>query len=362
MSYTPRKNLFRPLSGLTAASVALGLAAALTAAPAQGAPKASDPVAEGLVTPLQIDVVNGKVYVAQAFAGLVSKVRPDGSVKDLVREKGAGIGGVAVRGKKIAYTINDDEGKMRAALKLRKPSGKTKRIANLQRFEERHNPDAINEYGFSDVPEGCEIPEELGGPEPYTGIVDTNPYALAHAGKKGWYVADAGANAIFRVTKRGKVRTVAVLPPQPAVEVTAEVAQEVGLEGCAGARYVAEPVPTDVEVAKNGDLYVSLLPGGPESPVLGARGAVVRIAAGSGAIQTVARGFLAATNLALDDKGRVYVTELFGGKVSVVRSGNPVSFIELPMPGAIEFSNGRLYVATSVLDEENGGSIIKVRR
>ena len=32
------------------------------------------------------------------------------------------------------------------------------------------------------------------------------------------------------------------------------------------------------------------------------------------------------------------------------------------MPGAIEFSDGRLYVAVSVLDEENGGSIVTVRR
>ena len=353
----------RPILGLTAASACVGMAASLTVAPAQAAPHVSDPLAEGLVTPLQMDVVNGKVYVAQAFAGLVSKVRPDGSVKDLVVEKGASTGGVAVRGKKVAYTINDDEGKMRAQLKLRKRSGKTKRIADLQRFEENHNPDAVNTYGFLDLDPYCaaQVPEEIGG-EPYPGIVDTNPYALANRHKRGWYVADAGANAIFDVTETGRVRTLAVLPPLP-TEITADAAGALGLPECVvGSHYAFEPVPTDVEVAENGALFVTLLPGGPESPALGARGAVVRINPWSGRIRTVAQGFFAATNLALGGRGRVYVTEMFGDKVSVVKDGTPKTFVELPMPGAIEHSDGRLYVATSVLDEENGGSIVKVRR
>lgn len=363
MSHFSRTKLLRPLSGLTATSVALGLAVALTAAPAQGAPTVSDPVAEGLVTPLQIDVVDGKVYVAQAFAGLVSKIRRDGTVKNLVKEKGASVGGVAVRDGNVAYTINDDEGKMRAQLKLRKKSGKIRPLADLQSFEEHRNPDKTNTYGFDDLDPYCaaEVPEEIGG-EPYTGLVDSNPYAVANRRKRGWYVADAGANAIFSVTKQGRIRTRVVLPPQP-TEITAGAAEALGLPECTvGSSYAFEPVPTDVEVARNGDLYVTLLPGGPESPVLGARGSVVRIAAGSRATQTVARGFFAATNLALDKKGRVYVTEMFADKVSVVRSGSPRSFVDLPMPGAIEFSKGRLYVAIGVLDEVSGGSIVKIRR
>lgn len=363
MSSNSRNHQHRLLLRTAAATAALGLAAALTSvAPAGAAPRVSDPLAQGLVTPLQIDVHKGRVYVAQAFAGTVVKVRPDGSLKRLVREKGASIGGVAVKGRKVAYTINDDEGKMRAALKLRKRSGKTRRVADIQRFEERRNPDARNTYGFLDLTPECaaEVPEEVGG-QPYDGIVDTNPYALADR-PGGWFVADAGANAILRVSKRGRVRTHKVLPPQNVV-VTEEAATALGLPDCVvGKTFAFEPVPTDVEVAPNGDLYVSLLPGGPESPVLGARGSVVRIQAKTKAMESVATGFFAATNLALDDKGRVYVTEMFGDRVSVVRNGAPRSFVELPMPGAIEYHDGRLYVATSVLDEENGGSIVTVRR
>ena len=44
------------------------------------APTVSDPIASGLVGPLQIDVgSDGQVYVAQDFAGVLTKVRPNGT-------------------------------------------------------------------------------------------------------------------------------------------------------------------------------------------------------------------------------------------------------------------------------------------
>ena len=128
-----------------------------------------------------------------------------------------------------------------------------------------------------------------------------------------------------------------MLPPQP-TEVTAEGAGALGLPDCTiGSTFAFEPVPTDVEVAKGGKLIVSLLPGGPEDPSLGARGAVYQVKAGSGGhhhhgygrhgnhgsrgkVKLLAGGFLGATNVAIGDRGEIYVAELFGGKVSVLRT------------------------------------------
>ena len=64
------------------------------------------PLAEGLVTPLQIDVSGDSVYVSQAFAGLVTRIDADGSRHDLVQEEGA-IGGVAAADDgSVAYTFS----------------------------------------------------------------------------------------------------------------------------------------------------------------------------------------------------------------------------------------------------------------
>ena len=77
------------------------------------------------------------------------------------------------------------------------------------------------------LPPSCVIPPDPEGPPPtYTGIIDSHPYASA-ATRKGVYVADAAGNDVLQVSRKGKVRTVAVLPPQPLV-VTADLAKGKG--------------------------------------------------------------------------------------------------------------------------------------
>ena len=105
------------------------------------------------------------------------------------------------------------------------------KVADLWRFEKRHNPDAAATYGFLNLSERCaaQVPAEIGG-KSYNGIVDAHPYALADAKGGGWYVADAGANAILHVSPRGSIKVVAVLPRQK-TRVTAEAASALDLPG-----------------------------------------------------------------------------------------------------------------------------------
>jgi hypothetical protein len=177
-----------------------------------------------------------------------------------------------------------------------------------------------------------------------------------------WVVADASANALLKVDNRGHVRTLAVLPPQP-TEITAEMAEALGLPSCvAGVTYSFEPVPTDVEVGKDGFLYVTTLPGGPESPVLGARGKVWRVNPYTGAAKVIATGFLGATNLAIGKHGQIYVVELFAGQISVVRNGHPQPYLARPGVVAVETSrSGALWAATlGNEDPPARGSIVKI--
>jgi DNA-binding beta-propeller fold protein YncE len=177
------------------------------------------------------------------------------------------------------------------------------------------------------------------------------------------YVADAGANAVLAVDRDGDVSTLAVLPPAP-LAVTAELAGGLGLPACTvGETYLLESVPTDVEAGKDGWLYVTSLPGGPEAPGLNL-GAVYKVDPRSGAVQLVARGFAGATNLAVGDKGEVYVTELFGGKVSVIPRGSstPQTFVEEALPAAVEVDGRDLYLTTEALPGDGAppsGKVVK---
>jgi hypothetical protein len=366
---------------VVALTAAMLVPVALPAGASSSEPRVTT-IAEGLVGPLGLAVGHhGTLYVAEAFGGQVTRVARNGDTKVLFRKEGVNVlGGIEVnRRGRVVFTMSKGSGEAsppnRAFLAKLTRRGNAKRLAALSRYEVRNNPDAGNQYGFVDLPDDCDttglpIPQ----PQPYDGLVDSNPYAVANAHHGSYYVADAAGNDILKARKRwhrhARIRTVAVLPPIPQ-EITAEAAAgleaqfEIDVPDCVvGLTYLSEPVPTDVEVGPHGHLYVSALPGSPELP---GTGTVFKVNRWTGAVRKVADGFSGATDLAVDRHGRIYVAELFGNRISVIKHGRVRPYVEVPSPGAIEIGrHGTLYATTDVFgpDEEAppNGKVVKITR
>ena len=332
------------------------------------APKVSAPLAQGLAGPLQIDVGrDGKVLVGQSFSGTVSTVDRHGHQSDLFNDPG--VDGVAYGSQwgSVVYTHSELADPSappppgfvpKAELRFRSGKGEVKVIASTLDAETAKNPDAGQQYGFMGLSDECaaNFPPDA-GILPYNGLVDSHPYAITTV-NGGWLIADAGANAINFVDWKGKVKTIAVLPPQAPVTVTAEAAEANELPPCVvGAKFVAEPVPTDVEVGPGGQLYVSTLPGGPEDPSLGARGSVYRVNPWTGKSKLIATGFAGATNLAVTPWGSIYVSELFGGQISKVVGDHGVPVVQVAEPAALEWAHGKLYAGIGAF---SNGQIVTI--
>ena len=326
------------------------------------APTLSSPIATDLAGPLQLAVDRHAIYVSQAFAGLLTKLGPGGARTDVASNPGGEIAGVDVgRRHEVWYTTqNSDQATetVTAAGLWRLRGGTSTQIADLLAFEKSHNVDQKNHYGFQTIDASCaaQLPPEI-GPAQYTGVIDSHPYSVAVSGRHH-YVADAAANAIYDVSSSGRIRVVRVLPPQPA-KVTAAGAAANHLPACTvGLTYNFEPVPTDVEVGRGGVLYVTTLPGGVEDASLGARGSVYRITPWNRKARKIATGLLGATNLALGRHGEIFVSEIFGNKVSRIVHGGPRTVIDLPTPAGLEYAGGKLYVGYDVFA---GGKLATIR-
>ena len=366
----------------TAVTALSAAALTLPLAPPASAAQASDPIAEHLIGPLDLSVArDGSIYVAQAFAGLLTRHGRDGGAGEVVAsaEQGEIAGVDATRAGQTAYVTSGGgpAGPYARLVRLNRASGRTRVLADLARYEQTANPDGDVHYGFDGLPAGCTAPEWLGGNAGYEGIVESHPYAVT-AVPGGFVVADAAGNALLMVSHTGVVSTLAVLPTHDHTFTAEEVAavnegirdenahndpaeqDRAELPACvAGSTYAFEAVPTDVELGRDGLLYVSTLAGGPEDPSLGARSKVFTVDRRSGDVEEIGSGFLAATDLAVDGSGDVFVAELFAMQVSRLVDGGPEVFAEVPFPGALEWSERTgLIAAVDVFDEQDGGSLV----
>ena len=269
--------------------VALTLATP-TSAPA--APVVSDPIVTGLPGPLQIDLGDhGKIYVAQSFAGTLTKVRRDGTTEDLLSEPGgeARSRGVAAGAYGVAYTTTFfDRGHPQALLKLRRHNGPVVKVADLWTFEKRNNPDAADDVRLPRPHRRVRCPGGRPRRRPRRGrrerLSRTRESSTRTPTPWPTHRAAAGTSPTPAPTRSctcpraGRIAWSRVLPPAEDQGDGRRRPPPSGMPACTvGKTYAFEPVPTDVEVAGSGRLIVSLLPGGPEDESLGARGAVYQI-------------------------------------------------------------------------------------
>ena len=213
-----RKHLVAALAAVALAGTALGGPAG---AEDPAAKVKTNPVVKDLLSPLSLDVTdNGSVFYSQNFAGSLHVKRPGKQPHTIYQAKkpGTEVGAVSVDGGTLRFAttfLPEEEGQGDPTAALMGPGkrGKIRQLADLRKYEENRNPDADVTYGIQGLPEGCEVPEFF---QPYTGIVDSHPFATAQVGG-ATYIADAAGNDILKYGARGGLSTVAVLPPQPVV-------------------------------------------------------------------------------------------------------------------------------------------------
>ena len=377
------------LAAVAAGSLA---AVAFTAAPSanaqalqgssHGKPSWSRTLTTDVLLPFQLAVQHGTVYVADDGLKVVARL-DGGSLTTLATaDPGWNLAGVDVAADgSLAYTTDftppDNPFQHTGAKLVITKKGKANVVADIYAYELAHNPDARNTYGLppgDDCPGGrAALEQGTGEPATYTGVVDPHPYSVTSLGNGSWAVADAGANAIFRVDSRGRVSTIAVMPPQP-LKITQQVYDTLGLPDdpaltcLVGMTYSFEPVPTDVEVGPFGQLWVTTLPGGPEDASLGGRGSLYVVKPRFGAMAKIATGFVESTNVAVTGDGTAYVAELGANQITKVTWwGHKSTFKQLQAPLAVEVEGPWLYAATSGIDLDQGvpngnGAILKFRR
>lgn len=362
---------------LSAAAATLALAGSCLAAGSASADVA-DPglraapartLASGLLSPLSVAVGDdGTRYFSQNFAGLLQRQRPGRPAKTIYSKPGGWeVGAVSVREGSLRFAVS----KGTTALLLGVDHGRRRVVADLGKYESTSNPDGGVTYGFRNLSADCASQLPDGMPPTYPGIVESHPYATTQGAKGVTYVADAAGNDILSVGPRGKVRTVAVLPPVP-LKVSAQFADQAHLPSCAiGKTYYFEPVPTDVEVGPRGFLYVSSLPGGPEDGSMGAAGAVYRVNPRTGVVRKIAGGLVSATGLAVGPRGHVLVAELFAGRISVIAPGSHTArpWASPSMPGDVEWARSGIFGTTDVMTGLSGqpgdvpnGKLVRFRR
>ena len=234
----------------TAAAVGTSALMVLAAAPANASGKHGSPpirtITSNLDGPFGLDVLSSKrALVAESDAGEVTSVDLRTGRQRVLISGLPGPAGVAAYGGKV-YVVTggpNEEGTPPpskyppASLLVARSDGSGVRVlADLMKYELRHNPDRQVQFG----PDGV----------PFDAL--SNPFSMI-ATRWGLLVADGGANDVLRVNPRtGKVSTFFVPPTARTEACLAEDAQaNPGTVGC-------DPVPTGLAVHGK-YVYVSTL-------------------------------------------------------------------------------------------------------
>lgn len=364
---------------LVASTIAGGLAVAgafATAAPAtahkngHGHGPAVRVVAQGLEGPFGIARYGSGFLVAESGRGQVTAVDHKGR-KWAVVKKAPGVAGVTTDRSHIYSVTGEGENERgmfphSAVLKTSEKKHrnhhkthkghyyKTRVLADLLKYELRHNPDG--QVQFVDG-------------QPVDAL--SNPFAMTNS-KRGLLVADGGANDVLLVNPRtGKVRTFFVPPTVKDVPfcLTPEAQANPGTIGC-------DPVPTGVTVVGN-SVYVSTL--GAEVP---GAGRIYKLDLWTGKVKRVWKGLTAPTGIAVDRDGTIYYSQVLEGapegdgppapdfdpstvgQITKISKHGKVSTAQVTMPTGLLLDRGTLYSSAwsiaGFLGIPEAGQIVKV--
>lgn len=317
-------------------------------------------VAEGLNGPRQLSAAYDRLLVAESDTGEITAVNPrNGRTRTLVSGLVAPQGVAAVKGKLyIATGAAEGSSSETSGLMVARPGGTARMFADLTAYELANNPDGQTHFG----PDGT----------PLDAI--SNPYFVIRDKRHHGFVlvADAGANDVLAVDRRGRVSTFFVLPT-----VTSGACAEVPNNNARG--FGCDGVPTGLAYGPHGLLYISALtsevPGEGRVYVVDKRGRLVK----------VIRGFSAPTGVAVDRHGTVYVSELLEGApefdpetgeppagfdpstvgqiVRVQRTGAR-SYAQVTMPSGLLLKDGKLHASAwavaAFVGLEDAGQVVTV--
>ena len=179
----------------------------------------------------------------------------------------------------------------------------------------------------------------------------TNPYDLAAAPRGGFFISDAGVNAVLYVSDAGEISDYAVFPkrdiPGPAGPITIEA------------------VPTGIALGPDKALYVATFTGHPY-PRGEAR--VYRFvdvnddgdAMDQGEVAVFAQGFSVATDLVFDENGGLLVTEFSADMLRLVQELGHKRAAEIP-GRVVRWDNGVISVVAEGLVSPTSVAIVDGR-
>ena len=293
------------------------------------------PVAEAMedATPAEGEGEEGPPLGSRGNSGQVTVVTPDGAQSVLADglpsyEEGVGPTGIALGdgvvwvangGAAVALGIDPLENE-NSVVSIDAATGEVALVAELGSFEEANNPDGTD--------------------------VNPNLYGMDLGADGQLYVADAGGNTVYQVDPTTGEFTLLGIVPGPGGAAAGAVATP-------AAEDALQPVPTGLDVAADGNVYVITL--GALTP----EAAEVLIAQADGTFVQAATGLTTGVGVALGPDGSLYASQLtagFAGEqpepgnlVRLGADGEAEQVLEdLPFPHGITFdADGNLYVVVN---------------
>jgi hypothetical protein len=357
----------RPVLVLAAVSCAVALVATPASAhrtPAEAA-KHIKVVTGGLDGPRQISAQGGRLYVAEADSGEITRINPRTGAKDVVVSGLTNPQGVVKVGGKIYIAAGDpapdtDPSAVTAAILVAKPGGTARKFADLAAYELKKNPDGQTQFDAQGEP------------------LDTlsNPFHVIRDRSRNGFllVADAGANAVLKVNRKGKVSTFFV-PPTQTTGACADVPNNnASGKGC-------DSVPTGLAYGPDGTLYISAL-----TSEVARQGRVYQVHPRTGKLIRTYSGYTGPTGVAVDRRGNIYVSEVLQGAPSfdgpppagfdpttvgqiVKRQAghrHPYAYAQVTMPSGLLIEDRKLYASAwsiaGFLGRPAAGEVVTVGR